>query len=332
VCREFGIPLLIGVPDALDMLRSGQIVTVDADNQRVYAGADKELLQEQGQALQDNLPYFRKLRAIMDFITPLHLVDTEGKDFRPENCRSLHDIIRYTHEQAVRTMFSLGEKTGGKSKKQLQAEIPLKVHLLDVGGGLCGTAEHNNQVTLDDICCQPFLSLWKGLSHPGVDWQSHSHFDWKRSDEIALAGGFTWGNSSELGSYAIMGRDYLNFNIRFGYHFTLVDTLCGKDARTNFCLLRFAGGGGAYSGRFLRLEFLDIVLQRLGFEVAVKADLLDARLGEIGEQELCDVLDLLGRMLGAVKLLDLVLRQEEDVAKYVDLFFKGQYTFTQPSA
>lgn len=332
VCREFGIPLLIGVPDALDILQSGQIVTVDADRQMVYAGAEKGLIQEKGQVSQDNLPYFRKLRAIMDFITPLHLIDTEGKDFRPENSRSLHDIIRYTHEQAVRTMFSLGEKTGSKSKKQLQAEIPLKVHLLDVGGGLCAAAENNNQVTLDDICCQPFLSLWKGLSHPGVDWQSHSHFDWKRSDEIALAGGFTWGNSSELGSYAIMGLDYLNFNIRFGYHFTLVDTLCGKDARTNFCLLRFAGGGGAYSGRFLRLEFLDIVLQRLGFEVTVKADLLDARLNEIGEQELCDVLDLLGRMLGAVKLLDLVLRQEEDVAKYVDLFFKGQYTFTQPSS
>jgi pyruvate,water dikinase len=229
-------------------------------------------------------------------------------------------------------MFSLGEKTGSRSKKELQTDIPLKVHILNVGDGLCVEAEERDSVALDDICCQPFLALWKGLSHPGVDWQSHNHFDWKRSDEIALAGGFVWKNSGELGSYAIMGRDYLNFNIRFGYHFTLVDTLCGKDSRMNFCQLRFAGGGGAYVGRFLRLEFLDIVLKRLGFEVSVKADLLDARLTEMDEDELCAVLDLLGRLLGAVKLLDLVLRQEEDVERYVELFFGGQYTFTKPSA
>jgi pyruvate,water dikinase len=333
VCREFGIPLLIGVPNALDVLQPGQLVTVDAENQRIYAGAEEELLINHGKGSPDDLPYFRKLRAIMDFITPLHLINTESKDFRPENCRSLHDIIRYTHEQAVQTMFSLGEKIGGRSKKRLQTEIPLAIHLLDVGGGFCSGDENKKLVAIEDICCQPFLALWKGLSHPGVDWQSHSHFDWKRSDEIALAGGFLIGtNSSEFASYAIMGRDYLNFNIRFGYHFTLVDTLCGKDSRTNFCQLRFAGGGGAYSGRFLRLEFLDIVLKRFGFEVTVKADLLDARLTEIGEEELFHVLDLLGRLLGATKLLDLVLRQEEDVEKYVEQFFMGKYTFTQPSA
>ncbi len=333
VCREFGIPLLIDVPRALETLKPGQPVTVDADNLKVYDGAATLSTVSKGENVDRELPYVRKLKAIMDFITPLHLVDPDSKDFLPELCRSFHDIIRFTHERAMQTMFSLGEKGSGRSKKKLQTDIPLAIHLLDVGGGLCKGALEKESVTIEEICCQPFRALWKGLGHPGIDWQSHSHFDWKRSDEIVLSGGFLLGtDSSEFASYAIMSRDYLNFNIRFGYHFTLVDTICGEDPRTNFCLIRFAGGGGAWTGRFLRLEFLNMVLTRLGFEVSVKADLLDAKMVEVEEKELLSVLDLLGRLLGATKLMDMVLREEEDVQRCADQFFDGQYTFTKPMA
>ncbi len=330
VCREFNIPLMIDVPHALEVLKPGQAVTVDADNLKVYDGFIELAGNPKGKSAEDHLPYTRRLKAIMEFITPLNMVDPESKDFLPELCRSLHDIIRYTHERAMQTMFSLGEKGSGRSKKNLITEIPLAINLLDVGEGICPGAREKESVTIEEICCQPFCALWKGLSHPGIDWQSHSHFDWKRSDEIVLSGGFLFGtDSSEFASYAIMSEDYLNFNIRFGYHFTLVDTICGEDARTNFCLIRFAGGGGAWTGRFLRLEFLEQVLSRLGFEVTVKADLLDAKMVEVEKEELTVVLDMLGRLLGATKLMDMVLREEEDVQRCVDQFFAGQYTFTK---
>ncbi len=328
VCREFGVPLLIGVADATKILHPGQLITVDADRRQVYAGSVAGICTDaRGQPGRD-LPYFRKLRAVMDFITPLNLLDPEGDDFRSDACRSLHDIIRYTHELAVRTMFSLGEKTGSRSKKRLQTDLPLAVNLLDVGGGLCPRSEHLESVVLVNICCRPFLALWQGLSHPGVDWQSHSHFDWKAFDEVTLAGGVVTKNSSAFASYAIIGQDYLNLNMRFGYHFTLVDALCGGDPRTNYCQIRFAGGGGEYAGRTLRLQFLETVLSRMGFTVTVKADLLDARLHEIDPKQLCKALDMLGRLLGATKLMDMVLKEEDDVARSVELFFKGQYTFT----
>ncbi len=330
VCREFGIPLIIDMADALKVLKPGRPVTVDADNCTVYDGI-VEISENKFEDEQDtSLPYFSRLKAIMDFITPLHLVDPDSRNFLPELCRSLHDIIRYTHERAMQTMFSLGEKGSGRSKRKLLTDIPLAIHLLDVGGGFCPDAREKEKLAVAEICCQPFRALWQGLTHPDIDWQSHSHFDWKRSDEIALAGGFMLGtDSSEFASYAIMSSDYLNFNIRFGYHFTLVDTICGADARTNFCLIRFAGGGGAWTGRYLRLEFLDMVLTRLGFEVIVKADLLDAKMTEVEESELLTTLDMVGRLLGATKLMDMVLREEEDVQRCADLFFAGRYTFTK---
>ena len=331
VCREFGIPLLVNTETATSVLSHGQEVTVDADHGVVYPGLVDVLLQDNDSGnIKDDIPYFKKLRAILDFITPLKLVDSTAADFLPSSCRSLHDIIRYTHEQAIQGMFTLGDKVSSRSGKcrHLQTELPLEIYLLDVGEGICADAGDEELVPLDYLCSVPFLALWQGLSHPGVDWQAHSHFDWKSFDDIALAGGVATQKTGDFSSYAIISLDYLNLNMRFGYHFTLVDALCSPDRRANYCQLRFAGGGGDYTGKTLRIEFLVAVLGRLGLETTVRADLLDARIADIGSKDLCVTLDMLGRLLGATKLMDMVLKEEGDVNYYVDQFFAGIYDFS----
>ncbi len=49
----------------------------------------------------------------------------------------------------------------------------------------------------------------------------------------------------------------------------------------------------------------------------------------------CDLiqekLDIIGRLLGAVRLLDMVLSDEGQIDWYVEEFFKGNYTFQRPS-
>jgi len=101
----------------------------------------------------------------------------------------------------------------------------------------------------------------------------------------------------------------------------LIDCLCGRDSRANHCQLRFAGGGGDYQGRSIRIALLRQILGRLGFEVSVRADLLDARLMGCPAGELLDVLVAVGRLLGMTKLLDMVLREEE-IDSRVQLFFQ----------
>jgi len=328
VCREFGEPLLVNTGNATSVLLHGQEVTVDADHGVVYPGRIELLLQDRdGGRKHDDIPYFKKLRTILDFITPLKLVDPARADFLPSSCRSMHDIVRYTHEQAVQAMFSLGDKVSSRSGKcrQLQTKLPLEIYLLDVGEGISADAGEEELVGINHLCSVPFVALWQGLSHPGVDWQAHSHFDWKSFDDIALAGGVASRSSGDFASYAIIGRDYLNLNMRFGYHFTLVDAMCSPDSRANYCRLRFAGGGGDYTGKTLRLEFLVAVLGRLGLESTVRADLLDAGGADISSKDLCRTLDLLGRLLGATKLMDMVLKEEGDVDHYVEQFFAGNY-------
>jgi pyruvate,water dikinase len=322
VCREFGVVLLVGVKDALNQLPPGLEVTVDGNHGAVYDGVASSLLQRHhGHAEIQISGYGKRIRSMLDYIAPLHLVDPQSKEFRVQSCRSMHDIIRYAHEMAVRAMFGLGDVAGGRSSRsrRLATDIPLDIYLLDVGGAFAD--DQSGEIALDQLRALPFLALWKGLSHPDIDWQSHLHFDWQSFGDMALSGGIADGNSSQFASYAIVSVDYLNLNMRFGFHFTLIDCLCGQDSRANYCQLRFAGGGGDSRGKALRVTLLHNILLRLGFEVLVQGDLLDARLSGWSRQELLSLLSDVGRLLGMTKLLDMVLR-EEDIDQRIEQFFQ----------
>lgn len=323
VCREFGVVLLVEAAEAYTLLSQGMEVTVDGYGGRVYSGKITGLLARSPKGgIPKDSAYARKLRALLDYITPLHLLDPADPDFRPQSCRSLHDIIRYVHEKAVQTMFGLGNIAGPTSSqcRKLATELPLDIYLLDVGGAFADPG--GETITPASLRSAPFLALWRGLSHPEVDWQSHLHFDWKGFGDMALSGGIAAGGSKDFASYAVVGADYLNLNMRFGFHFTLIDCLCGIDSRANYCQLRFAGGGGDYQGRAVRVGLLRRILERLGFEVRVQGDLLDGRLIGYPAAELQTLLVEVGRLLGMTKLLDMVLREEE-VEQRVEQFFHG---------
>jgi pyruvate, water dikinase len=322
VCREFGVVLLVGARGALATLTEGVEVTVDGFAGCVYQGKVGELLVgSERKAADRESPYRRTLRSMLDYITPLHLLDPSAPEFRPQSCRSLHDIIRYCHEKAVQIMFGLGGISGNTSThcRKLATDIPLDMYLLDVGGAFADNQPET--ITPQALHATPFLALWQGLSHPGVDWHNHLHFDWKGFSDVTMSGGISLNVSKEYASYAVVSPDYLNLNMRFGFHFALLDCLCGRVSRANYCQLRFAGGGGDYQGKVVRIALLQRILERLDFEVRIRGDLLDARLMGLAATDLAVVLTQVGRLLGVTKLLDMTLRAE-DVDPFVEQFFK----------
>lgn len=327
ICREFGVVLLVEAADALALLPQDLEVTVDGATGTVYQGRVAGLLARSPKLDRPASSLSGKMQQLLDYITPLHLIDPGAATFRPQSCRSLHDIIRYAHEKAVQTMFGLGDIAPGTTSrcKKLVTDLPVDVYLLDVGGAFASD-EGATTVITEQLQALPFLAIWQGLSHPEIDWQSHLHFDWKGFSDIALSGGIASGGAKEFASYAVVSPDYLNLNMRFGYHFTLVDCLCSEDARANYCQVRFAGGGGDYQGRLARIALLKRILGRLGFEVNVRGDLLDARVSGYTSAELCALLTALGRLLGMTKLLDMVV-QEADIENYTQQFFQGSGSF-----
>ncbi len=59
----------------------------------------------------------------------------------------------------------------------------------------------------------------------------------------------------------------------------------------------------------------------------VKSDLVDARFMEAGEKQVAEKLDMLGRLLGATRLMDMYLKQENQVAPFAEDFLAGRYHF-----
>ncbi len=329
VCREFGIPLLLGVKEDNNRIKHGQQHSIAADDTRVYLGNKVKLTKKIPSYIRDkDLPFFRKLRSVLKFITPLNLVDHNSKDFLPESCRSLHDIIRFSHEMAVRNMFSIGDRCSGQkgTKKKLQTTLPFEMYLVDVDNGFEKIADTVTMVTINMIRSIPFQALWNGLNHRSIIWEEQAYYDWKSYDKIAMTDAFAFQSDKDSASYAVLGEEYLNINIRFGYHFTVIDALCTPDSNNSYCTMRFAGGGGDFAGRELRILFLNEVLTRLGFEVIIKGDLLDARISGISSEVLIDRIELLGKLLGITKQMDMRLKNITMVTELVEAFFNGKYS------
>ena len=332
ICRELEVPLIVAATGIKEKITPGEQITVDADSQNVYRGMDETCIPlSDANPNRKNHPYFRRIQTILDFITPLNILDPESDSFSPDSCRSLHDIVRYAHEKGVQAMFAIG-KSGSRRghRKRLKTALPFDLYLINVDDdSQKSNQEGKDTISIDKVDAIPFQALWQGISHPSITWGDHVYYNWKEYDSAAMTDGFAFKNKTESASYAVCGHDYLNLNIRFGYHFTVVDTLCSKNSAQNYCLIRFAGGGGTVEGRYFRLNYLEAILRRLDFQVTSKTDLLDARLGALTIDKMTRRLFTLGRMLGTSKLMDMVLKDEESVASHLDLFFQCDDTFSK---
>jgi pyruvate, water dikinase len=334
IAREFEVPTIVNPEKGFDGLVQGDFVTVDADMGIVYDGAVAQLLEQIKHRKTDTFKdssFMVKLQYIINFAAQLKLTDPESDSFSPEACRSLHDIIRFTHETAVREMFSIGQRKGGRKKgaKKLILTIPMLFYILDVGSGLNTNQKNPKTLKPEDIASIPMTALLKGLLHPEICWSETSHFDWEEYDRIVMSGGIISADSSMFGSYAILAKEYLNVNFRFGYHFVILDTICSPSKEDNYILFRFSGGGGTPEGRSIRAEFIKRILTRLGFMVQVKSDLIDAELKHTSLKTMEKTLDMTGRLLGATKLMDMYLKKELDMELLVDDFMNGRYDFRQ---
>jgi pyruvate,water dikinase len=167
----------------------------------------------------------------------------------------------------------------------------------------------------------------KGLLDPGICWTETTHFDWEEYDKIVMNGGIISADDASFGSYAVVARDYMNVNFRFGYHFVILDTRCTAETDNNYILFRFSGGGGSPEGRLLRAVFIKKILTRSGFIVDLKSDLIDARLEHVPFEEMEQTLEVTGRLLGATKIMDMYIKEDQDMDTLAAEFIDGRSDF-----
>jgi len=332
VAREFGVPTLINAPGALT-LPVGAAVTVDAGRARVYQGTiDQLLVAAQGRrAPMTGTPVFHALEGVARHLCPLHLVDPAAATFKPAHCDSLHDIARFAHEQTFAEMFHIGDDVKRSDEAhgvKLRAHLPIEVYVFDLGGALQPGAAERREVGVDAIAAVPLKAFVDGLTDPTIHWD--------RPRPVHLGGFLSVLSESMVSpppskyglgrrSFAMASDTYLNFSTRAGYHFSTVDSYCGRSVNKNYIHFRFAGGAASEQRRARRARFVGRVLERLGFSAQAQGDVVVARLQKYEQDFIRDTLTTLGRLTMCTRQLDMLMNSDAAVDDFVDGFCQGRY-------
>ena len=334
LCREFRVPTIVNTGNATSVLEEGKEVTVviEDDGPVIYEGVIREILDAAGSTARkmEDLYDFRKKRYVLRYISPLNLLDPLLQNFAPEDCRTLHDILRFIHEKAVMELLDRARK-GIKTQGAVTLDLPVPagIMVVDIGGGLhASTGEKRRRVTFDQIASFPFRALLEGMMHPGA-WHSDPVMltagdfmaSMMRMPDIASDGGYVGYN------IAVISREYVNLSFRVGYHFAMLDCYCSEHTRDNHIYFRFAGGVTDMVKRSRRIQVIANVLKKDGFATRIKGDLIVARLSNIRQDEMQAVLDQTGRLLAYTRQLDAVMHDDSRIERYVNNFLEGRYEF-----
>jgi len=346
IARELGLPMITGAAGATRTLRPQQWIVLDADNGQVLE-ASPELWstfspqERRSPAAMKASPARGTLDPLRESlrlrVSPLNLTDAHGPTFSLVRCRSLHDLIRYTHEMAVLAMFHAGDmvtEEAGGLLRPMDIGVPFHFLVVDVGGGLrredpafgarrVGLRRHI--LGIGDILSRPLAALCEGLTTPGLSW--HPAFDGTAWSGLFSRNMLDACSARPVGSfnYALAARDYLNLNSRVEYHFAMLDAVCGGSAQANYVRFRFKGGGSSTARTNRRAQFLREVLEESGFVTAVKGDLVTASLTGAGRETVRSKLVMIGRLIGFTRCLDAVMRDDSTAHLLAEGFLAGNY-------
>lgn len=124
---------------------------------------------------------------------------------------------------------------------------------------------------------------------------------------------------------AIVSDRYLNLTLKLGYHFNIVDSYLTETRNDNFIYFRFAGGATGLDRRTRRAALLKRILEKHDFVVEGKGDLVIGRIKKISFEIMRQRLEMIGRLIGFTRQLDIHLKDDSLVEKSIDSFLRGEY-------
>ncbi|OCC16153.1 Phosphoenolpyruvate synthase [Dissulfuribacter thermophilus] len=319
ICREYSVPALFNVSGITGLVRPGEVVTLDAEDKKIYKGKVKELYfySLSHEPIGDTYEY-RLLRRILRKIEPLHLAEPTDSNFKPEFCKTFHDITRFIHEKAVETIVDLhfyGSHDPETFSGKLEWDIPLDLIIIDIGGGLKQLGESSESVHRGDIQSIPMNALLDGIGHPGA-WDSGPMSVDVSSFMSSLTRTFSLEHMSPKAigqNLAVISKNYVNLSLRLGYHFTMVDSYVTSNIAENYIYFRFFGGVTDLTRRSRRAKMISEVLEHYDFRVETHGDLVVARLKRLDKRGIINRLYLLGLLIGYTRQLDVMMINDDQI-------------------
>ena len=313
MARELGIPALFNTHKATQVIQDGRVITVDADGRKVFSGKVDTLIQKAVSPLipfETDIPIQRTLRKVLHVVAPLNLTHPFEVDFIPEKCLTYHDIIRFSHEKAIAELFKFGYRHGCLRRlgRRLVAHIPMQLWVIDLDDE-GEKAPSGAMIRLDDIASPPFLAIWKGIT--AVPWSGPPSPDMKGLFSVMAGSGMApdpaAGSAWSSGNCAIISGNFCNLSLRWGYHFSVIQSFLGLNARENYVRFHFQGGAADIDRRHKRMGFIREILERYGFYAKVIHDNMTAQLEGCDADFLEKRLRLLGYLSLHIGQIDMIM-------------------------
>ncbi|ROR02991.1 PEP/pyruvate-binding domain-containing protein [Desulfosoma caldarium] len=328
VAREFRVPTVVNTEIATQLIHTGDPLTLDATQNVLYRGYIKELSYHEltyEEVFEETYEY-RLLRRLLRLITPLHLVDPKGTDFTPAGCRTLHDIVRFVHERAVAELVGMNLAsfhTSGCQIRLLEIPVPLDLRVIDADGGTVASPDART-LRLQDVTSIPMRAFLAGVVESNLWERTPVAMDFK-SFLASMSRTFDTHRVplEEVGlNLAVVSSNYMNINLRIGYHFNIIDAYVDDRIDDNYIYFRFIGGVTDLTRRSRRARLIGEILDRTGFRVEIRGDLVVGRMKKRPRSTMEHNLGMLGALVAYTRQLDVQMISDEEVVRHVERFME----------
>ncbi len=346
VAREMGVPAVFGLEDARTRVHPGKELTVDADLAMVFPGRVRQVLaRPTPRPMLGQTPGRTAMRAVLEKIDPLTMVDPHAPSFRSASCKTWHDITRFCHEKIVMELFEQAESLDQKMDdcdmrecRRLVAENAMQFWVLDLGGGVKPRSEElevvegvymgrkisrtivKKIVTLEEIVCEPMQAVWRGMM--AKPWEGPPPIDSRGLMSVFMQAttnpmlDVSRGSPMQNKNYFIISKDFVCLQSRFGFHFLTVEALVTPDPSNAYALFRFRGGAADLERRATRARLVGDLLADQGFAIDLLDDALNAKADSLPPDKMLRQLEVLGYLLMHTRQLDMIMADPAMVARY----------------
>lgn len=321
LARELGVPTIVGMADAKS-LPANQEVTVDAANGVIYDGAHPEWIPASVSSTpNENTEADESLKKLIMPIVHLNVMHPSDPLFTPENCGTMHDILRYVHQKSMEEIFRVLKQTTGKDKigLRLKTKIPLMINVIYLDRNYL-SAKGRQWVLERDIQSSPMQALWSGILEEG--WPLKEASGDLKGMMAVVGANIQHGHIPEFSenSYAFLSREYMLLNLRMGYHFSTIESLATPEPEKNYIRMQFKLGGAPLERRIRRIWLISELLRLMGFENSNQSDFLDSNIAYQSQEGTLERLRLLGRITILTKQLDMALSSDAKARWYFNEF------------